>query len=77
VEPDQFKILFDAIQDGNKKVDNLHGDFREFKGVMTTKVKQLETDAQNDRFWGNVKTLVVIPVVAGLHQIASYIGWIK
>lgn len=66
-----------ALQYNNSKLTELHGDFREFKGIIDTKVDTLETQAKSDKFWGRVSNVAVLPVVAALHQIANHFGLIK
>jgi hypothetical protein len=74
---DQFNILLQRFDKQDDKLHELHGDFREFKGAMEVKVEQLEISAKNDKFWGRVQTVAVLPVVGLLHQIASHYGIIK
>lgn len=74
---DQFQLLYDGIQKQSEKLDTLHGDWREFKGSMEVRVKAVETQAKSDRMWGHLETVVVIPVVAAIHQLATHFGVIK
>lgn len=74
---DQYAVLIE-------KLGEIRGDFREFKGTMatqvsfhTTQIDEIKEQAKDDRKWARIQTGVVIPVVAGLHQIASYLGLIK
>lgn len=39
------------------------------------RVKNIEDRFKDQDFWHNVKTFVVIPVVFGLHKIATLMGW--
>jgi hypothetical protein len=73
---DNSKVL-EAITALTKTVEQYHGDFREFRGEIKTKVETLETDAKSDRFWARVHAIAVVPVVGGLHQAAQYFHWIK
>ncbi len=61
----------------NDKVETYHGDFREFRGEITTKVEDLEQDAKDDRMWHRIQVICVLPVVGVLHQVAQHFGWIK
>ena len=74
---DETSKILEAITDLSQKVETYHGDFREFRGVTTTKVASLEDDAKNSRYWQRVQMVCVIPVVGALHQIAQYFHWIK
>ena len=76
MESEQFSAIMDALRDNTTKLTDLHGDFREFKGVQETKVAALEDAAKSDRFWGRVQTVAVLPIVGSLHQIARHFGWI-
>jgi hypothetical protein len=73
---DNVKIL-EAITDLTKTVETYHGDFREFRGVTATKVNALEEDAKSARLWQKIQMGCVLPVVAGLHQIAQHFHLIK
>jgi len=77
MENDQFKILLDKLDDHGTKLDALHGDFREFKGSTEVKVANLKEQADSDRKWGRIQTIVVVPVVAALHVLAGKLGVIK
>jgi hypothetical protein len=77
-----------AVNALSKTVEQYHGDFREHRGSTEVKLKSLEDDAANlaksikedaksDKFWSNVKTVCVIPVLGLGHQIAAHFGWIK
>lgn len=39
------------------------------------RVKNIEDRFKDQDFWHNIKTFVVIPVVFGLHKIATLMGW--
>jgi hypothetical protein len=73
---DNVKIL-EAITELTKTVETYHGDFREFRGVVTTKVTALEDDAKSSRLWAKIQMVCVIPVVGALHQVAQHYHWIK
>jgi hypothetical protein len=66
-----------AITELTKVVETYHGDFREFRGVIKTKVKSLEDDAKSTRLWQKIQAICVLPVVGGIHQVAQYFHWIK
>jgi hypothetical protein len=74
---DQFKMLLEKLDKQNEKMDELHGDFREFKGKMDEKVTTIEAGVKSDRLWGRIQTVAVLPVVGVLHQIAVHYGLIK
>ena len=69
--------LFQLCQNMSLKLDSIQGDFREFKGIMSTKVETLEETQKRENLWSNIKTICVIPVIACLHQIAYYLNWIR
>jgi len=66
-----------AIQELSSKVETYHGDFREFRGEYVQKVSVLEEDAKSEKFWRKVQMVCVVPVMGGLHQLATYLHWIK
>lgn len=66
-----------AVSALSKTLEEYHGTFREFRGQQEVKVKHLEDADKSDKFWGNVKTICVIPVITFGHQIAAHFGWIK
>ena len=66
-----------AITELTRTVETYHGDFREFRGEIKTKVKSLEEDAKSARLWQKVHAICVVPVVGGLHQVAQHFHWIK
>lgn len=66
-----------AVNALSKTVEEYNGAFREFRGAHEVKVKALEDADKNDKFWGNIKTFCVIPVIGFGHQIAAHFGWIK
>jgi hypothetical protein len=66
-----------AIAELTRVVETYHGDFREFRGVTATKVNALEEDAKSTRLWQKIQMGCVLPVVAGLHQIAQHFHLIK
>jgi hypothetical protein len=69
--------ILDALTKFNDKLNDLHGDFREFKGTVTTQVNSLEKSHDNIDMWTNIKVVAVIPIVAALHVLASKVGLIK
>jgi hypothetical protein len=73
---DNVKIL-EAITDLTKTVETYHGDFREFRGEIKTKVDSLEDDAKSTRLWQKIQMACVVPVIGALHQIAQHFHWIK
>ena len=60
-----------------QKLTELHGDFREFRGEMKIRVSAIEDDAKEAKKWENIKLFTILPVVAGLHGIATKIGILK
>lgn len=77
MDPQMEDRILDSLSTLNNKLDDLHGDFREFRGIITTKVASLEKDRDNENLWTNVKVIAVLPVVAALHILASKVGLIK
>jgi hypothetical protein len=73
---DNTEVL-NAIAKLAKTVEEYHGDFREFRGEIHTKVQSLEDDAKNTRLWQKIQAVCVLPVVGGLHQLAQFFHWIK
>lgn len=74
---DPLDAVLAAINNLTQKVEAYHGDFREFRGAQTAKVKALEDEAKSAKLWGRIQKVVTIPLLAVLHQGAQYIGWIK
>jgi hypothetical protein len=66
-----------AITTLTEKVEQYHGDFREFRGTYVEKVSVLEESAKNEKFWRKVQMICVVPVTGGIHQLAQYLHWIK
>lgn len=60
-----------------EKLTELHGEFREFRGAMTVRVKNIEEDAKDARKWENYKIYMVLPVTAALHELARHLGLTK
>jgi hypothetical protein len=75
--PDDKTEILKAITELTKVVETYHGDFREFRGEMSTKVKSLEDNDKSTRLWQKIQAVCVIPVTGGLHQLAQYLHWIK
>lgn len=71
----QFETLFKIASETNKVVSSMQGDFREFKGNIAARVEGLEDGSKSDRFWGRVSTIMVMPVMAVVHQIGTKYGW--
>jgi hypothetical protein len=74
---DETVIVLKAINDLTKEVSEHNAQFREFRGEMATKVKSLEEDSKSTRTWQKIQAICVVPVVGGIHQVASYFHWIK
>jgi hypothetical protein len=77
MDPDQLNSILGGIDKLGDKVSNLHGDFREFRGIMSTKVEALEGQAKSDRMWNRIQTVAVVPLIAAIHAAASKYGFIK
>lgn len=60
-----------------KTIMAFHGDFREFRGEIRARMKQVEEDADEARKWENYKIYAILPITAGLHAIAAKLGLIK
>lgn len=60
-----------------EKLTDFHSEFTEFRGEIKTRMDHVEKEVADAKFWENVKIFTVVPVVAGLHQIAVAAGWIK
>lgn len=39
------------------------------------RVKNIEVRLDNQDFWQNVKTFVVIPIIFAIHKMATVLGW--
>lgn len=74
---DDTATVLKAITTLTEKVEEYHGDFREFRGKYIEKVSVLEEDAKSEKFWRKVQMVCVVPVMGGLHQAAQYFHWIK
>jgi hypothetical protein len=59
------EIQFQAIVD---KLDELRGEFKEFKGAKDVQVSALEKKLANQEFWENVKVVAVMPIMAVFHH---------
>lgn len=75
--------ILQAITSLTRTVEQYHGDFREFRGSVTTQLESMTvadkaTDkrADNDRMWMKIQAVCVVPVMGLLHQIAVHFGWI-
>jgi hypothetical protein len=77
MDSDQFSLLYNTLQDTNTKLDAMHGDFREFKGNIEVRVTASEKQADTDRRWSRIQTIVVIPVIGAIHQLAAHLGLIR
>jgi len=71
------EMVLQAITKLTEKVEEYHGDFREFRGNTKVRIESLEQSAKDKQYWTNVKLYCIIPVTAILHQIAVHFGWIK
>ena len=71
---DDTKEILQAITQLTAKVEEYHGTFREFRGKTENRVEALECDTAQNRFWSRVHAVVILPVVAGLHQLAQHWG---
>jgi len=71
------EMVLQAITKLTEKVEEYHGDFREFRGNTAVRIEGLEQAAKDAKFWNNVKVVCVLPTVTVLHQIAVHFGWIK
>lgn len=60
-----------------EKIASFHSEFTEFRGEIKTRVAHIEKEVDDAKFWENVKIFTIIPITAGLHQIAVAAGWIK
>jgi hypothetical protein len=69
-----------------QKLGEIHADLKEdigrvktemaeFKGEFRVRLSTIEKNADNDKYWHNVKTFVVIPVTFALHKTASMLGF--
>lgn len=74
---DDTATVLKAITTLTEKVEEYHGDFREFRGAYIEKVSVLEEEAKNEKFWRKVQMVCVVPVMGGIHQVAQYLHWIK
>lgn len=69
--------ILTAILDLTKVVSEHNAQFTEFRGSTQVRIDSLESDAKEQRLWNNIKMICILPVVAGLHQVAAHFGWIK
>jgi len=53
---------------------SFHSEFTEFRGEMKARVNQIEKEQSDARTWENIKIFMVLPLSAGLHQLASKMG---
>jgi hypothetical protein len=74
---DQFHILYEQNNQQSAAITKLLGEFKEFKGGMDVRVEAIEDHAKSIRLWGHIETVVVIPIIAIMHQAAAHLGWIK
>jgi len=56
------------------KLMSFHSEFTEFRGEMKARVNQIEKEQSDARTWENIKIFMVLPLSAGLHQLASKMG---
>lgn len=66
-----------AINELAEKVEQYHGDFREFRGSQTVEVNTLKKEAESNRFWLKVQAVCIVPLMGGVHQVAQHFGWLK
>jgi hypothetical protein len=78
---DDNKEVLQAITILTSKVEEYHGDFREFRGEIKARVEDvehkiqvIEDGASSDRKWMRIQSAAVIPVVGALHQLAKHFG---
>ncbi len=60
-----------------EKLTAFHSEFTEFRGEIKVRVDHVEKEIAQAKTWENIKVFSVLPVVAGLHAIASKIGLLK
>ena len=77
MENGEFKILLDKLDDQSEKIGALYAAFSGHKATTEVKIAALEKQDDKDRFWNNIKAVVIIPVMAMLHQVAYHMGWIR
>jgi len=66
-----------AITTLTEKVEQYHGDFREFRGEYKTKIESMAKNIETEKMWQRIQMGCVLPVVGVMHQIAAHFGWIK
>jgi hypothetical protein len=77
MDQDAEARILTAITSLTKTVEEYHGDFKEFRGETKIRVQAIEEDMKNDRMWSTIKTVVVVPVIAIIHQVGAHFGLIK
>lgn len=77
MESDQFSLLLGKMDSQRDAFNDFAQKTAEWKGAITEKVSNLESQRKSDRKWGRVETGIVIPIMAVLHQVAAHLGWIK
>jgi len=60
-----------------EKLTDFHSEFTEFRGEFKVRVEHVEEEVANAKKWENIKIFMVLPVVAGLHAVATKIGLLK
>lgn len=50
------------------KLDDLHGDFREYKGKSETEIINIKNDMKDQKLWSNIKVIGVMPIMGLLHH---------
>ncbi len=69
-----------------QRLGEIHADLKQDIGIVTTKMAEfkgsfearlanVETDIKDGKYWHNVKTLIVVPVVFSLHKAATMLGF--
>lgn len=61
--------------DLKEDIGQVKADMAEFKGEFRVRLSTIEKNAEDDKYWHNVKTFVVIPITFGLHKIANTLGF--
>lgn len=78
MDNDQFQILLiQKLDHQSDLMANLQRDFSAHKAATDVRVTQLEEDAASASRWAKVHAIVVLPVIAILHQVAAHFGWIR
>ena len=60
-----------------EKLTSFHSEFTEFRGEIKVRVDHVEKEVVDAKKWENIKIFAILPIVSGLHVIASKIGLIK